>query len=312
MKNFSRFLLVLLAVVFAVAAMIFVGNKDSSAVQKNVSAADAREIHKARVKQGLGEIKFNSSSSENKIAASVKSLSKFMEDRSGVAISPDAQKLLVSQEQSFRLNDENGISVSETGDLIAETIMERASTWSERETASAIESLKGFNHPDLPETFQKGRSKRVKLRASGAFIGIDQLSSFLSALKRGNGEIPEYYLSFVKQEIKRNAEKEYQSLSEIMPEQFPQSEQNISPFNSLLLAYSIIADDSLAGSMDGLTREMNSVSDWSKKQYGKYPSPDGFKAYGPNGYKYSSPTDILLDDNGINIFLNGLQNMEGK
>ncbi len=93
-----------------------------------------------------------------------------------------------------------------------------------------------------------------------------------------------------------------------MPDQFPPSEQNISPFNSMLLAYSIIADDSLAGSMDSLTREMNSIYDWSKKQYGKYPSPDGLKAYGPNGYKYSSPTDILLDDNGINTFLNGLQN----
>lgn len=66
-----------------------------------------------------------------------------------------------------------------------------------------------------------------------------------------------------------------------MPDQFPPSEQNISPFNSMLLAYSIIADDSLAGSMDSLTREMNSIYDWSKKQYGKYPSPDGLKAYGP-------------------------------
>ncbi len=307
MKNFSRFLLILLAVVFAAVAAMFVGNKDSSAIQKNVSAADASQIHKARVKQGLGEIKFDSSSSENKIAASVKSLSKFMEDRSGVAISPDAQKLLVAQEQSFRLNDENGISVSETGDLITETVLERASKWDEQETASAIESWKGFNHPDLPESYKKGRSA-IKLRASGKFIRIDQLSSFLSALKRGNGEIPEFYLSFVKREIIERTENKYKFLSELMPEQFPPSEQNVSPFNSMLLAYSIIADDSLAGSMDNLNREMNSVSEWSKKEYGKYPSPNGFKAYGPNGYKYSSPTDILFDDNGINIFLNGLQN----
>jgi hypothetical protein len=307
MKNFGKVLLVLLAIAFVSAATFFVRNKNGSAVQKNVSAADAGEIHKARVKQGLGEIKFTSSSSENKIAASVKSLSKFMEDRSGVTINPDAQKLLASQEQSFRLNNENGISVSEVGDLITETIMERASQWNEQETASAIESWKGFNHPDLPETFKKGRSA-IKLRASGKFIRIDQLSSFLSALKRGNGGIPEFYLSFVKREIIERTENKYKFLSELMPEQFPSSEQNVSPFNSMLLAYSIIADDSLAGSMDSLTREMNSIYDWSKKQYGKYPSPDGLKAYGPNGYKYSSPTDILLDDNGINTFLNGLQN----
>lgn len=311
MKNYSRILLVLLAGLFVTAATMFVGNKDSSAVQKNVSAADAREIHKARVKQGLGEIKFSSSASENKIAASVKSLSKFMEDRSGVVLSPETQKLLVSQEQDFRSNKSKGISTSDLGELVYETVLERASKWNEQETASAIESWKGFNHPDLPESYKRGRSA-IKLRASGKFIGIDQLSSFLSALKRGNGEIPEFYLSFIKQEIKRNAENKYQSLSEIMPEQFPPSEQNVSPFNSMLLAYSIIADDSFAGSMDGLTREMNSSYEWKKSRNIKYPSPNGFKAYGPNGYKYSSPTNLLLDDDGVGIFLKGLQNKEDK
>lgn len=307
MKNLSKASLVLLAIAFVSAAVMFVGNKNNLAVQKNVSAADAREIHKARVKQGLGEIKFSSSSSENKIAASVKSLSKFMEDRSGVVLSPNAQQTLVSQERSFRLNNSKGISSSNLGELMYETVLERASKWDEQETASAIESWKGFNHPDLPESFKKGRS-RIKLRANGAGIKTDELSSFLSGLKSGNGEIPEFYLSFLKQEITRKVENRYKFFSGIMPEQFPPSEQNVSPFNSMLLAYSIIADDSFAGSMDGLTREMNSVYEWSKKEYVKYPSPNGFKAYGPNGYKYSSPTDILFDDKGINIFLNGLQN----
>lgn len=311
MKNLSKAMLILSAIVVVSATIMFVENKNSSSIQQNVSAANANEIHKTRVKQGLGEMKFSSSTSENKIAASVKSLSKFMEDRSGVVINPDAQKVLVSQEQDFRSNNSNGISSSELGELIYETVLERASKWNEQETASAIESWKGLNHPDLPESYKKGRS-RIKLRASGAGIRTDELSSFLSALKRGNGEIPEFYLSFLKQEITRKVENRYESFSEIMPEQFPPSEQNISPFNSMLLAYSIIADDSFAGSMDGLAREMNSAYEWSKKQYGKYPNPNGFKAYGPNGYKYSSPTDILLDNDGINIFLNGLQNKEDK
>jgi hypothetical protein len=306
MKHTSKFLLVLSTVVFAAAAM-FVANQNSSTVQQNVSAADASENHKARVKQGLGELKFSSSSSENTIAASVKSLSEFMEYRSGVVINPDAQKLLVSQEQNFRLNNKNSISLVELSDLIAETLMKRVATWSEQETASAIESWKGLDHPDLPESYKKGRS-RIKLRANGAGIKTDELYGFLSALKQGNGEVPESYLSFIKRELINRTENKYKFLSELMPEQFPPSEQNVSPFNSMLLAYSIIADDSLAGSMDGLTRELNSIYEWHKKKDGKYPSSAGFKAYGPNGYKYSSPTDILLDDNGINIFLNGLQN----
>lgn len=311
MKNYIRVLLVLLAVVFAGAAAIFFGNKDFSAVQQNVSAADAKEIHKARVKQGLGEVKFSTSSSEKKIAASVESLSKFMEDRSGVALSPNAQRTLISQEQDFRSNKSKGISSLDLGEVIYETVLERASNWDKQETASAIESWKGFNHPDLPESFKKGRS-RIRLRANGASIKTDELLSFLSASKRGNEEIPASYASFVEQTITRDIGKKYQSLSEIMPEQFPSSEQSVSPFSALLLAYSMIADDSLTGSMDNLNREMNLAYEWSKKEYGTYPSPDGFKAYGPNGYKYSSPTDVLLDDNGINIFLNKLQNKEGK
>lgn len=311
MKKFSKALLAVLAIAFVSAAAMFFGNKNGSAVQKNVSAAGAGENHKARIKQGLGEIKFSSSFSENKIAASVKSLSKFMEDRSGVILSPSAQQILVSQEQSFRSNESKGISSSALGELVYETVLERASKWNEQETASAIESWKGLNHPDLPEAYKKGRSS-IKLRASGAAVRTDQLSSFLSALKTNKGEIPDYYLTFAKREITRTIENKYQSLSEIMPEQFPPSEQNVSPFNSMLLAYSVVSDDSLAGSMDNLNREMNSISEWSKKEHGKYPSPNGFKAYGPNGYKYSSPTDVLLDDNGINIFLKGLQNKEDK
>ncbi len=311
MKNFSKALLVLLAIAFMSAAAMFLGNKNGAAVQNNVSAADVGEVHKARIKQGLGEIKFSTSSAENKIAASVKSLSKFMEDRSGVVINPDAQQVLISQEQEFRSNNSTGISLSDLGELVYETVLERASKLNEQETASAIESWKGFNHPDLPESYKKGRS-RIKLRASGVFISTDELSNFLSALKRGNGEIPEFYLSFIKREIIERTENKYKSLSELLPEQFPPSEQNVSPFNSMLLAYSIIADDSFAGSMDGLTREMNSVHEWKKSRNIKYPSPNGFKAYGPNGYKYSSPTDLLLDDNGVNIFLNKLQNKKDK
>lgn len=311
MKNFTKVLLVLLAVAFVAAAAIFVGNKDSTAVQKIVSAADASENYKARVKQGLGEIKFSSSSSENKIAASVKSLSKFIEDRSGIIINPDAQKLLISQEQSFRLDNKNGVSLPELGDLITETVMQRAKTWNEQETASAVESWKGFNHPDLPDSFKKGRS-RIVLRSNGAGIRTDQLLEFLSALKKGNGEIPASYISYFKQEITERTENKYKYLSELMPEQFPLREQNISPFNSMLIAYSIIADDSLADSMNNLVRKMDSISEWHKKKEGKYPNANGLKAYGPNGFMYSSPTNLLLDDNGINILLNGLQNKEDK
>ena len=315
MKSFSKIMLVttltLLTIALVSAATSFIGKKDTPSVQKNVSYSQSQDKYKARIKQGLGEIKFSSSSSENKISASVKSLSKFMENRSGVNLSPTAQKTLVAQEQEFRLNGSNGISPSELGDLIYETVLERASNWDEAETTSAIESFKGLNDPDLPEGFKKGRSY-IRLRANGAGIRTEQFLDFMSALKKGKEEVPESYLSYFKQEVARKTEKSLKFLSDAAPEQFPPSDQNISPFNAMLIAYSVISDDDLTYSMENLNKYMNHIYELSKSKHGKFPNPNRFKAYGPDGYRYSSPTNILLDSKGVNIFLKRLQNKEDK
>ena len=313
MKNFSKIMLislVLLAIAVVSAATLLDKSRNTVNVQKNVSYKPDKNYN-SRVKQGLDEIKFSSSASENKIAASVRSLSKFMEDRSGVVLSPEAQKILVSQEQSFRLNNSNGVSLPELSELIFDTITTRASNWNEQETAAAVESWKGFYDPDLPESYKKGRS-RIKLRANGAGIRIEDLLTSLSALKEGNGEPSGFYVSYLRQEIAQRTENKYSFLSEIAPEYFSPPEQNVSPFNAMLIAYSMISDDYLMDSINNLNQNMVAISDWSKKKYKKYPSPNGYKAYGPNGFMYSSPTNLLLDNRGISFFLEGLQNKEDK
>ena len=41
---------------------------------------------------------------------------------------------------------------------------------------------------------------------------------------------------------------------------------------------------------------MEQVQQEMIKRKGKYPSPSGHKAYGDNGYLYSSPVNILFDE----------------
>lgn len=312
MKNFTKITLIILAIVVVSASAMYVGIKETPVTKAESTTDQATENYKRRIKQGLNEIQFNSATenSEAEISDSVRSLSNFMENRSGVVLSLENQNNLVIQEQNFRLNNSKGVLKSELGDLITEILLERASNWNEKEIASAIESWKGFNAPDLPEAFQKGRS-RLKLRASGAAIGTDDLSNYLLAYKN-KGEVSELYFSYLKQEVTKRVDSEYNLLSGIMPEQFLPTEQYISPLNSMLLIYSIVADDNLAGSLDSLNRNMNAEHEWSVNHYGKYPSPNGHKAYGPNGYFYSSPTDLLLNSKTIEVFLKNFQSTEVK
>jgi hypothetical protein len=54
---------------------------------------------------------------------------------------------------------------------------------------------------------------------------------------------------------------------------------------------------------------MKAIQKWMEKKYkGKqYPDSEQYKAYGPNGYLYSSPVDILFDEKTSLRFLDKTQ-----
>lgn len=297
MKNTYKLTIFLLAVGVISAITFFSINKDASATNSDQMLKDS-------VVEGLNEIYFTQHALPNEINNSVDSLSAFTTNRSGVQITVATKQRLAALENGFRSNNQNGLSSTDLGNLLSETIKQRMLSWTSQDVAYAVENFRGFNHPDLPEPFKKGRDK-VNLRADGVGSSFtpSQLTTYINGIKTNQGILSQKYYGFMQRQVVQDTEECYSLLSDVMPSRFSSSTPSISPVDALLISYSVIADDNLAYSVSNLNGKMNSLAQWSAQDYGSFPSPSGHKAYGPNGYIFSSPIDILLDDQGINILL---------
>jgi hypothetical protein len=96
-------------------------------------------------------------------------------------------------------------------------------------------------------------------------------------------------------------------LSAALPEQFGAAAQGLTPVQALLITYSVIADDPLMDSTPNLKKRMKALQERIERGEGHYPSPDGHFAYGVNGYLYSTPLDLTLDEQTVNDILSRVE-----
>ena len=101
-------------------------------------------------------------------------------------------------------------------------------------------------------------------------------------------------------------------LSEADPDFFGGTKGNMTPMQAMLLTYSVVSDDMLVGNQTELQQKETEVQQLASS-FGTepYPSAQGHKAYGVNGYVYSSPTNLLLDDSTTSKILNLIKQKGG-
>ena len=71
----------------------------------------------------------------------------------------------------------------------------------------------------------------------------------------------------------------------------------MTPLQALLVTYSVASDDPLWYSQEHLDSLKQNVQRVMTERLGNYPAAMGRPAYGRNGYIFSTPLDILLDQN---------------
>jgi hypothetical protein len=75
------------------------------------------------------------------------------------------------------------------------------------------------------------------------------------------------------------------------------------PLQAFIVYYSTLSTDTL----DGEPRaKINALYREFSRRFGHYPSPDGYFAYGANGYVCSTPLQLFLDQATLAEFLNRL------
>jgi hypothetical protein len=105
------------------------------------------------------------------------------------------------------------------------------------------------------------------------------------------------------------------NLSEAMPEQFgPITAEGVTPVQAVLIAYSVASDDSLADSQNDLARQIAQertnarlTRAQAKAQRLNSPTP-----YGPNGFFYAAPVNVLFNRATVQRLLNPAEGGKGK
>lgn len=295
---------VALGAALACAAALGVGVWRAAAVRTLQPAAKQKFM--ASVRDGLGEVRFaRRGDDSNGARASVESAAHFMRQRSGVDLRGQTKSRLAEMEARALSGTLRRVTPDELGEIIAATAVERLAAASDPEIERAVETLRGFDAPDLPDSFRKGR-EHVQLRANAATgLTPEQLAARAKAARDADPLSREVLKVGVRQAARGEVQKRVGYLGEAVPEQFgAASTEGLTPLQAVLIAYSSASDDPLAESSANLQKRLKSVHDGIEQLTGRpYPSPDGRYAYGPNGYIFSTPLDIVFDETTVNLLL---------
>jgi hypothetical protein len=280
----------------------------------SVHGVAASEEFKQRLRNALSELNLSNNQTLASANASSNSLSDFIYYRSGVQLSP-ANKDSLAQIQLNSLAQTKKVSQDELAQIITDVAFEKLVTLSDANINRMSDSLCGCSDPNLPPSFHRNT---VKLRANGE--GIMPKSTFVSQIQyardteisdqRNAGRIPPLQRQANRLALQNRISKDISNRSNFLvaanPNFFDGSSNNdMTPTQALLLTYSLVADDSLADNQADLNQRMLAEQQYMSTYLGRpYPSPQGLKAYGLNGYIYSTPTDLLLDDSGVTRVLN--------
>ncbi len=260
------------------------------------------EEYKQQVRNGLAEINLPSSTDSNLINAASDSLAGFMSYRSGIQISQVNKNLLAGKEQSA-ISQSKGITPSQLSQILTQIAGERISSLTDSEISNATENLRGFNSPDLPASFQLGRSN-VKLRANGE--GVMTATRFQTEVTGiRDGGLNKFVRSAISSRIALEVERKVNLLRDSGSPEFAQAKSKLSPMQALLITYSIVTDDPLTYNQAGLQQKMQNLKQGLSQVTGQtYSSPTSQKAFGDNGYLFSSPSGLILNESAVTRFLN--------
>lgn len=261
------------------------------------------EQYKARLRDGLAGLVTNSPSSGESIRPAIEALSQVIQRRSGVRIGQETKRTLAALEERVLGGGIRRISGSELEWILSQVLRDRIGQLSDSDVEHAVDVLRGFSAPGLPEALSRGRSF-IKPRASrgGPKVSdqlMDQIRTFRNNARTGDDSFAFLMLTLTSKEM----ESRLASIDAALPGWFARSgvdggpsEVLLTPVQAILIYYSIVSDDNLLDSQINQERSMRSMRDFLASRYGRYPDPIGYHAYGVNGYIYSSPTDLFMDD----------------
>lgn len=276
------------------------------------SGTTLSEQHKEQVRSAITEIGLPTVNNSEVINSASENLANFIYYRSGVQLSQTNKNLLKTNEQAS-WNQSKLLTKEQLTQILTEIATDKLKNLTETQLSGATETLRGFNAPDLPTSFQQGRSW-VKLRASGA--GTMTPSEFTAQVNyiRNPLQVESRVVqSLIKSNIKLEVDKTVKVLNDSQPGFFKNSNFDLTPMQAVLISYAIVADDALRSNQTQISQRMQNIYQGiTQSNNGQsYANPQGHRAYGVNGYIYSSPVDLLMDEVAVGSLITKIQERSG-
>ena len=306
-----------MTLVLSLAAIVLARVSSSKSVATATSAKPRIEQLHALVREGIGsEVSLaRAGARPDEVRNSVDSVKNFIQQRSGLEMSEAVESRLATMERDTLDGASKRITPDELSDVLTQTLLERIHNLNDAEITHAADALRGFDAPDLPAEVKATRNS-VMLRANGkgsmpANVFIDRAREF-----RERTFIPQLLLSFMglaRSEVSKVVQNRLENLSAALPEQWGQATRDgLTPLQAYLITYSATSDDYLWYSQQNLQGLMKSSEQIQTQVYGHYSSAEGWRAYGVNGYMYSTPLDLVFDQRTTTRLLDRLEQRSRK
>jgi hypothetical protein len=301
------------------AAVVAVGVWRSSATKKDEKAEGSREYH-ARLRDGVGrEVELASGDSPAQIRRAVESVTKFIEKRSGVSVSEATKNRLAALEERVQSGSGHRLTVNAFSTALSATVLQRLASLNDEEIAHVDDTLRGFNAPDMPKNY----ARFFKLPQGYVSMGIppEKTIGRLKAMRDQLGTpASEPIAGMFTQTVQYYVRGKAQNLAGAVPEKFSNlwdvagdresaaADAGFTPLQAFLVAYSLVSNDAMDYSQANLKKWMEMDREDLTKTLGQpYPRPEGHRAYGVNGYCFSSPLDLFFDEQTVNRFLDRVE-----
>jgi hypothetical protein len=288
-------------------------------VDEKAIAESYRQYH-ARIRDGVGrEVELARGSSPAQIRHAVDSVAKFVERRSGVSLSEATKNRLATLEERVQSGNGRRLPFDAFSVALSATVLERFSSLNDQELARMDETLRGFNAPDMP----KGYARDFKLPEGFVSIGIPPETTIgrLKAVRDGlNTPARDVFAAMFREKVLYNVKGKARNLAKAVPEHFGNlwdvtgdnessaDDAGFTPLQAFLFTYSLVSNDALDYSQANLRKYMEADQKyWTEKLGQPYPNPEGHHAYGVNGYLFSSPLDLIFDEQTINHLLDRIE-----
>lgn len=259
--------------------------------------AGLRENLHARVRNGLGsEVSFaKASDPSEKVNASVDSVARFIQDRSGLQMSQETKVRLAKAERDVLKGKAPRISLDQLSDTFAGTVVDSVSAMTDDQIEKAADTLSS------PEG-------EITARASGKW-GTLTRAEFVSQVKaarewgqRGDHAVRDTVRSIIAEEVNDRAA----YLGEALPEQFGRAKaEGVTPVQAIVIGYSVAADDLLTDSRSDVARDIvqQRMSARLSKAEARAQKRDSNIPYGTKGFIHRSPLTVVFNKTAVDKLL---------